>query len=356
MKVLIVDDEILVRKGLVMSIPWDSLGFLQIFEASNGREALSVAVQEKPDLIVTDIRMPQMDGLELIEHVRSNKIHSIIICLSCLNDSEYIRKAMRFDGAIDYIPKLSMTSEELVEVIRRAFETSDFAAAQNPPIQNAGSMFDFEQRFLITELLQTNDIDATLNELDRMLKLSSKLIFRDCILPEVFALYASVYKDLQQDLYETRVNRQPILSYVENSDLAVIQEVGHVVVKSVFNRYNEQLQKRYGREIALAITYLHQNYRLNISQEDVAQCISLNSSYFSKFFKKQTGQSYINFLNSLRMTKACFYLDESDYSVAKISEQVGFINESYFSRLFKNLTGYSPMAYRKKQIRDETKS
>lgn len=356
MKVLIVDDEILVRKGLVMSIPWDSLGFLQIFEASNGREALSVAVQEKPDLIVTDIRMPQMDGLELIEHVRNNKIHSIIICLSCLNDPEYIRKAMRFDGAIDYIPKLSMTSEELVEVIRRAFETNDFAAAQNPPMQNAGSMLDFEQRFLITELLQTNDIDATLNELDRMLKFSSELIFRDCILPEVFALYASVYKDLQQDLYEIRVNRQPILSYVENSDLAVIQEVGHVVVKSIFNRYNEQLQKRYGREIALAITYLYQNYRLNISQEDVARCIPLNSSYFSKFFKKQTGQSYINFLNSLRMTKACFYLDESDYSVAEISERVGFANETYFSRLFKNLMGYSPMVYRKKQTRDSTQA
>jgi two-component system, response regulator YesN len=120
MKALIVDDEILVRKGISMGIDWDKMGFSVVKEANNGVEALDIAKDSKPDLILTDIRMPKMDGLELIKQLKVYCPDSVIIVLTCLNDSQYVREAMQFGGALDYVLKLSLSTEELEKTIKKA--------------------------------------------------------------------------------------------------------------------------------------------------------------------------------------------------------------------------------------------
>ena len=67
MKVVIADDEVLVRKGISMSIPWQELGVDQVFEAGDGQQALEIIESNPIDILLTDIRMPKMDGLELLK-------------------------------------------------------------------------------------------------------------------------------------------------------------------------------------------------------------------------------------------------------------------------------------------------
>lgn len=69
-KILIVEDEVLVRCGLRSMVNWEKLGLDVIGDASNGKEALEIYEKEKPDIVMTDIKMPVMDGLELIEKIR----------------------------------------------------------------------------------------------------------------------------------------------------------------------------------------------------------------------------------------------------------------------------------------------
>lgn len=117
MNVLIVDDEPIIRIGLRQLIDWEAHGFRLVGEAVDGTEALAVLDRETVDLLVTDIRMPRMDGLELIRRVKSKRDDLGIVVLSCLDDYVYVREAMKL-GAADYILKPTMEPEQLVDVLQ----------------------------------------------------------------------------------------------------------------------------------------------------------------------------------------------------------------------------------------------
>lgn len=103
-KVVIVDDEPKLRQGLQTLIPWDSLGFTVIAAAGNGRDALKIIGEEAPELVIADIRMPVMDGLQLIQQLRSagHQMHCII--LSGYADFEYAKQAIKY-GVEGYLVK-----------------------------------------------------------------------------------------------------------------------------------------------------------------------------------------------------------------------------------------------------------
>lgn len=116
-KVLIVDDEFLVRMGLRTIIDWESLGFEVIGDAENGEKALEMSKKLSPDVVLTDIIMPEMDGLELIRALKEELPQTKVVVLSCYQDFEYVREAMQYLGALDYVPKLSMQSKDLIKVM-----------------------------------------------------------------------------------------------------------------------------------------------------------------------------------------------------------------------------------------------
>ncbi|MBP1993331.1 response regulator transcription factor [Paenibacillus eucommiae] len=120
LKVLLVDDELLIRLGIKSIIDWESQGFI-IGDAPDGQKALEMMEQEQPDILLTDIVMPRMNGLELIEHVKARYPHVRIIVLSSHNDYEYLRRAMKL-GVDDYILKASMKPEELLELLLETAE------------------------------------------------------------------------------------------------------------------------------------------------------------------------------------------------------------------------------------------
>ena len=117
-KVLIVEDEMFVRLGIKASIEWEKLDMKVIADAENGQAAWEVYQKQKPHLILTDIKMPMMDGIELIEKIRDNDSKTKIIILSCLEDFELARKAMSL-GVSDYILKLTMSQEEMETVLKK---------------------------------------------------------------------------------------------------------------------------------------------------------------------------------------------------------------------------------------------
>jgi two-component system response regulator YesN len=115
-KVLIVDDEIIFRIGIKSCINWGEHGFNIIGEAGNGVQALDMMAKHKPDVVFTDIKMPVMDGLELTRQIFANYPNTIVVILSCYNDFEYVKEALKL-GAMDYILKLSMEPSDLEELI-----------------------------------------------------------------------------------------------------------------------------------------------------------------------------------------------------------------------------------------------
>lgn len=119
-KLLVADDEMFVRKGIVCETDWKSLGFGEILEASNGREALEMIRSEKPDLIISDIRMPKMSGIGMLKAMREEKNDTPVIFLTAYSEFEYAREALKL-YAFDYILK-PFEDGELEAAVLRARE------------------------------------------------------------------------------------------------------------------------------------------------------------------------------------------------------------------------------------------
>ena len=104
LKVLIVEDEELIRKGIVLTVDWAALDCLVVGEAANGAEGLVLAARCNPDLIITDLKMPQMDGIEMLEKLRGMGKNTYVIILTAYDSFSYIQAALRLE-AVDYLLK-----------------------------------------------------------------------------------------------------------------------------------------------------------------------------------------------------------------------------------------------------------
>ena len=116
-RILFVDDEAIVREGLKKCIDWEVNGFEVVGAAENGEKALAYLGQLSVNIVVTDIKMPVMDGLELIRNSRESGYDSKFLILSGYDDFQYAQRALRY-GADDYILK-PIKEEELLDALIR---------------------------------------------------------------------------------------------------------------------------------------------------------------------------------------------------------------------------------------------
>ena len=117
-KVLIVEDEMLVRMGIKTTINWNELDMVVIGDVPNGQIAYEVYTNKKPDIVLTDIKMPVMDGIELITKIREHDEITQIIILTCLEDFNLVRQAIKL-GVEDYILKLTMSQNEIIDILKK---------------------------------------------------------------------------------------------------------------------------------------------------------------------------------------------------------------------------------------------
>lgn len=117
LKALLVDDEVHILNNLSKVLPWEDLGFEIVGLAKNGVDALEAAITHQPDLILSDIRMPVMDGLTLIQKVREEGLTGEILLLTGYQEFEYARTAIRY-GVRDYICK-PINYYELEDTVRK---------------------------------------------------------------------------------------------------------------------------------------------------------------------------------------------------------------------------------------------
>lgn len=117
---LIVDDEKWVRQGLKQTIDWHSHGIEVWGEAENGEEAFAWLSRSTPDIVITDIKMPGMDGLSLLEHINESKLHTKVIIISGYGEFIYAQKALKC-GAYGYVLK-PIEEQTLLEVVQKCVE------------------------------------------------------------------------------------------------------------------------------------------------------------------------------------------------------------------------------------------
>ena len=153
-KLIIVDDEPLIQVGIKSMVNWQELNIEVCATAVNGRVALDLIEQMSPDIVITDIKMPVMDGLELMK--QAEKLYGInkpvFIILTSYEDFGLAREAIRYQ-ALDYLVKLELTPDSLREVMIKATKQLDSKASGSAitPI-SAGNLHSYKEKFLISLL------------------------------------------------------------------------------------------------------------------------------------------------------------------------------------------------------------
>jgi len=172
LKVLIVDDEAIVRVGLKSMIDWQAHGFELVGEARDGRGALEMIAAYRPDVVITDLRMPVLDGLELLRAINQRQYQCRVVVLSSYDDFELVREAMKL-GAVDYLLKLEVEPEQLIKVLeafRSDISEEQVAASRKAQIDDAikSSLGAVRQAFLKELICGVPHLDQVWETVERL--------------------------------------------------------------------------------------------------------------------------------------------------------------------------------------------
>lgn len=149
-KVLIIDDEVFIREGMKQIIPWQELGCELIGEAQNGEEGIEKMIQYGADIVISDIRMPKKNGLEMIDEMKSINKNIQIIILTGFREFEYAQQAIRL-GVLRFLLKPSKL-EEIKEAISAAVSLLTQLPQREHPLRSEQDNLEIED-----EQIKTND-------------------------------------------------------------------------------------------------------------------------------------------------------------------------------------------------------
>jgi two-component system response regulator YesN len=132
---IVADDEIWIRERIINSINWAEIGVTIAGEATDGEEALALCRALAPDIILTDIRMPVINGLEFLSALREDSINSKVIIISGYSDFEYAQKALKL-GAFDYMLK-PIENNDLIQIVKKCVGQIEAEEYKNKILEQA---------------------------------------------------------------------------------------------------------------------------------------------------------------------------------------------------------------------------
>ncbi|WP_238899262.1 response regulator [Clostridium sp. YIM B02500] len=291
-KVMIVDDEIPAREILLYIINWEDTDFRIVYSASNGKDALGKYTDIKPDLIITDIQMPIIDGLDLIEEVQKiNKSQKFLI-LSCYEDFTYAQRAMKM-GVTDYLIKDLITPNDLYGILAKTKTDLDNITIKKSEIKKEHKLLNFlkENKDIALRKLIFNDIsqDDCYNLIENLnLNLNGKLFVLFLIQIDNFFKYIEdenfytntlneIIKNVSETIEELNIGE---CFYSENGEFTAIVRLSPTISEAdIINECYYLAQ-----EIRKRISLMH-NISLTISVSSTFKKPFKIKKYFDEAFK-----------------------------------------------------------------------
>jgi two-component system response regulator YesN len=223
LRLLIVDDEQIIREALSEMIDYASIGYELVGTARNGMEAYDIICDEYPDVVITDIKMPILNGLELIERTRMSDSNISFILLSGFGEFEYAHQAMKF-GVRYYLLKPT-DKNELVQSLLKIKEERESEAVKNAEKQHtllSGLKDPLEQSFITEALRSSGRFDQVFEKYDHLLKFPENSLF-GCVVSFLEEKYLSAFtEDLKKILAARDLALQFPLIYVKNSAVLIL--------------------------------------------------------------------------------------------------------------------------------------
>ena len=398
MKVLIVEDEYLTRTFLSSIINWEEENMTLIGVAKDGLDALNIIEKENIDILITDLKMPKMDGNTLIKELKNKKFKGKIIVLSNYDDFSLVKEAMK-NVAYEYLLKVTINKEELLNVINKAREE---LAQNNKFIKDSNIVEISSEKLKINEYIEnylkenkTKKIDSNLENkylnnitfiylrvvstdidgIDKESKLTAFMsnLISTCsihINSELLSLI-TIKRNEYGIIIKSNQNNDDIELLISNISRNVKQYLNigfeKISYKNCINikealeliqaERNEEEYKINSKvikcrsEIKKVIEYINNNLYKKLSLELLAKIVNMNESYLSRIFKDELDMTISDYIKIKRLEKAKDLLKQSDMRVKDVAISVGIQDQLYFSRLFTKYFQITPSEYKEKYNR-----
>lgn len=412
MNILIVDDESFVRRSLTeMLSQTDNGNWHVIASVENGLEAVEVIKQQPVDLVISDIRMPGMDGLELAQYIYEHYPDIETVLLTGYQDFHYARQAIRH-GVCEYLVKptpvdsileiagkvasrleLKQQKERLEHIREKDLlekRLYDLIYGIPLPYFDESLVPSFDAYRILTVSLQQETLPAGWTE--QTLYTAVINILEECFAPSANTVGIQEEQEAILLLFHTRekpaVQEDTIVAealeklsgilkapfcaglsdhhtplgelpaaYRESLEACrsakknprkQLVEYADISMLSASPQLDEHLKvKAKRRVISLMIEAMENRLKENLSLKMIADELYMNPTYLGRVFKEDIGEGFSSFLTKLRIKKATQLLNDVTLKVYEVSEQVGFKDPAYFSLLFKKYTGSTPQEYQK---------
>ena len=397
-KLVLVDDETLSLNILSKLISSSNTGFELTKTFDNAQDALSYLRNNHVDVIISDISMPGMNGLDFLKSVKLDFPDIVFIFLTGYKNFEYMKFAISHNVA-DYLTK-PLDKNELLQLLAKTKTTLDKtridAGSNYQELLCQQALIDYISKKesspdVLIKLMSEAGINVsnadipvatlytTIKNIDSVIshfyygadRFHTALIqlFKTNNLPVLSINYSissmniilflendNVKNKLEQIIIEYEKNCRQIL----NVDITVsvtgiyntLSDASDAILKMLNLPSIDTNSTIKNEHIKAAISYIKANYKSDLSLTEVANYVNLTTYHFSKLFKSTIGTSFINYINTLRIQKAQDMLLDTFMSVAEISENSGFSSTNNFFRVFKKITGMSPQQYRSTQVKN----
>ena len=340
-RILLVDDEPLVT-GTLQALILGAMPDLEVQSVNSGSEALDLLDRNAYDLVVTDVSMPRISGLELLDHIRKQGSACYVIVLTAYDSFEYAYKASQYED-VRFILKIE-PPEVILDAVRSGLE-SRRVTLRVPPADGKQSV-TFGDAFRWLGSIERRNLPALMDALRNgirregypgarqkcavLLQMQLQEVFGENCLEglkidgctaETILLYRS-YPTAEDWLIQVR----SLLESLFFGGAAQASETDETL-----DRINRYIQEHFSEPISLARIAEHFNY---------------NSSYLSRFYKQNMREGINEHITRVRIEAACRLLRDGELRVGVIAEQCGFQTAKYFITAFRRVKGMTPKSWR----------
>lgn len=323
--------------------------FKIIDTAPNGKKAFELMNKKKYDVVFTDIRMPIMDGLQLLRNIKKYKLCKCVVLLSKFPDFTYAREGIVL-GAFDYLIK-PLNEEQMIDLLRRIKEFLDEELQEKSEKKELYWINIEEDKKRVIKFLLLGDYEAEKifkNIIENLYSLLAdngikadialKKIYIN-IIHEVYNNYKWLNKYLNIDFFES-------IDYLNESSKDSIKEMYIRKIRWLLDFLNKLSFNSSDELIKQVSEYILENPDSNLKLKVIAEKFYVNNTYLSNLFRKKLGIGFNEYVTIVKMERAKYLLINTNLKAYEIAYKIGYNDKNYFSKLFRNYFGKSPSEYR----------
>ncbi len=398
-KLVIVDDEYLVRLGIRETIDWAANGIEVIGDASNGKQGYEMIKELNPDLVITDIKMPIMNGVDLVKTLHKEGFNGEIVVLSGYKDFEYAKETFE-NGIFSYVVK-PIDNDELLEVVLRAVakleqKIKDRTLTSKVQTELPTLQSEFMKKLLSSNSFVGSDIPSELlnhdislptngtmalisieemfkskkSELNIYINLLKEALSKEKIAFVDFDFQDSIVMFLNSNDIEkiSLICRDTFIPFEQKtltaltigltlySSLEYIQKTYESCLKLVQSKLlfhlntvemelDDQTSYRHRQSISQFYSIIAEKYSMQLTVRSVSDEMNVSESYLMHLLKDNLGKTFNEILTGYRIGIAKRLLLSGKYRINEVSDKVGYIDVKYFSQVFKKIVGVTPSDY-----------